>query len=316
VGYAIWPGGVESEIVDLQARPDPTEKGLARLADLLLSPVDRRLSQLNPDDVLIISPAEEIANLPISALPYRGGALCQKTTLCFVQGLAMLEACLHRPRVSYHSLLSFGAPSRPDLPELPAALRETEGLTALFQSRNLETRCLTGERATARAFEQCIADFDSVHIACHAQSVNRDEGLALMLAPDPRRKDSGILTERRILAEVGLRPGACINLSGCATGLQRDSGRALMSGLVPAFLVGGAGCVLATLWPIKDDHALPFQLRFYSELLATRDPLKSLAVTQRCCLAGELGDDLRSWRIWAAYQMFGSGGRAASARQP
>jgi CHAT domain-containing protein len=114
------------------------------------------------------------------------------------------------------------------------------------------------------------------------------------------------------LAEVALQTGALVNLAGCATGLQQDTGAALMSGLVPVFLVAGAGCVLASLWPIEDRPAAEFQRHFYSELLIHKDPLKSLAHTQRRCLSGELGEKMRSARVWSAFQLYGSGGAISS----
>jgi hypothetical protein len=314
--YAIWPGGSGTGFVDL---PEPalltaewTEHDmdrLAQVAQLLLLPVDKRLRELKPEDVLVISLAEEYAHLPFSAMPYREGVLCENVTLCFVHGLAMLEACLDRPRLAYRSVLSLGAPSRPEFPDLPAALQEAIAIGELFESRDLEVNCLTGKNATACAFANSSADCDVLHIACHAERVSSaDESLALMLTTDLRRKDSGILTEKRILAEVALRDGAFVNLSGCATGLQGDTGSAIMSGLVPVFLVAGAGCVMASLWPIEDDPAARFQRCFYSELIANTDPLKSLALTQRRCLSGELGDDMKSLQVWAAYQLFGAGG--------
>jgi CHAT domain len=314
--YTIWPGGSETAVVEL-TEPALLTGGwtgkdmgrLARVAELLLLPVDRRLRELQPEDVLVISLAEDFANLPISALPYHEGVLCENVTLCFVQGLAMLEACLDRPRLAYRSVLSLGAPSRPELPDLPGALAEAEAVAGLFKSNHHEAICLTGVNATSRAFAKSSAECDVVHIACHAERVgSTGEGLALMLTTDPRHRDSGILAEKRILAEVAVRDGSFVNLSGCATGLQGDTGAELMSGLVPVFLVAGAGCVAASLWPIEDGPAARFQRRFYTELLANADPLKSLARVQRCCISGELGSDMECPQVWAAYQLFGSGG--------
>ncbi len=314
--YAIWPGGSDTAVVDL---PEPTlltaawsEQDMGRLvqvARLLVLPIDERLRELCPEDVLVISLSEEFSHLPISALPYGDGVLCESVTLCFVHGIGMLEACLDRPRLTYRSILSLGAPSRPELPDLPAALREAEAIAGLFNASDLEANCLTGESATPRGLVNSSDGYDVLHVACHAERVSSDgDRLALMLTPDLRHKDSGILTEQRILAEVALRNGSFVNLSGCATGLQGDTGAALMSGLVPVFLIAGAGCVMASLWRIEDDRAARFQLHFYSEILINADPLKSLAHTQRSCLSGELGDDMKSPEVWAAFQLFGSGG--------
>jgi hypothetical protein len=46
----------------------------------------------------------------------------------------------------------------------------------------------------------------------------------------------------------------------------------LIAGLVPAFLAGGAGHVLAALWPLDDEAAMTFQTAFYRELARDGHP--------------------------------------------
>lgn len=120
-------------------------------------------------------------------------------------------------------------------------------------------------------------------------------------------QDSGDFSEDRILSEIILRKGCLVNLAGCHTGVQNSSKGFLLGGLVPSFLIAGAGSVLATLWQIDDDEAARFQIEFYQLLLEGSSPAQSLVKTQRACFRGELGAAMRDIRTWAGYLLYGSG---------
>lgn len=145
---------------------------------------------------------------------------------------------------------------------------------------------------------------DIVHIACHAEAGTADRPAALLLRPVPTAGDSGVLSDERILDEVRLTPGAFVNLAGCSTADHGQGSGALLRGLVPAFLVAGAGSVAATLWRIDDALALRFQEAFYEALPGHR-PADALASVQRACLRGEHGEEMASHEIWAAFVLYG-----------
>jgi CHAT domain-containing protein len=120
-------------------------------------------------------------------------------------------------------------------------------------------------------------------------------------------QDSGDLSEDRILSELLLREGCLINLAGCQTGVQSNSKGFLLGGLVPSFLIAGAGSVIGSLWELDDAGAATFQIEFYRLLINGRSAAESLAETQRACLRGEFGPAMRDVRMWAAYALYGVG---------
>jgi CHAT domain-containing protein len=119
--------------------------------------------------------------------------------------------------------------------------------------------------------------------------------------------DDGLVTADRVLKELRLTPGAFVNLAGCSSAFHEESVGPSAGGLVPAFLVAGAGAVLATLWDLDDLAASAFSEAFYGHLLAGRGPTAALARVQRACVMGELGRTLQSPEIWATYVLYSSG---------
>jgi CHAT domain-containing protein len=97
-------------------------------------------------------------------------------------------------------------------------------------------------------------------------------------------------------------------LSGCETGLagagQEPFVQAMDEGsLAQAFLVAGAGTIVATLWAVGDAAAADITERFYGHLGSGVSPSLALALTQREALRTRTGYG------WAAYTSWGSGAR-------
>jgi len=312
--YAAWDGGavvssnqwIEADPEDTGTGPHPplrTEASLRGWADFLLGPLEERLCQLEPDDPLIISLHDDLAHVPFAALPLRGKRLCERARISHVQGIGVFSACIARES-AFDEVLAIGNPDRPDFDPLPAAAAEAEDIAALFRAAGRRAAVLLGREATLGALRGGAARADVLHFACHAPV---DAPPRLLLAMEPEKTDTGELTDTRILDDLHLKPGCLVNLAACESARQADSIGPVVRGLVPAFLVGGASAVLATMWRIADEPAARFSAAFYRRLLAGAGPAASLAETQRDCLAGRLGDDMRALRHWAGYQLFGAG---------
>jgi CHAT domain-containing protein len=223
-----------------------------------------------------------------------------------VQGVGVLEALAERRRRSpspYARVLAVGDPWRPDWPELPSARREVAAIHAMFPDSEPP---LVGEGATIKALAALVGRADVLHLACHAERVGTPEGTArLLLAPAPHVPDSGVLSEDRIAAELALPGGCLVNLAGCATAVQAVRDDPILGGLVPAFLVAGAGAVVCAVQPIDDDEASAFQQAFYAQLRRGDGPVESLVACQRACVRGELGAEMREVDAWAPYVLYG-----------
>jgi hypothetical protein len=284
------------------------ETVLADLSRSILQPFDERLQQLTSCDRLIISTYDTLCAIPFAALPYRDSPLCNHVCLSVIQGIGIFEACLGRPDVDFNSILVVGAPDRPDLTALPGALLEVTDIEAAFRAAGRLTQLLTRAEATVPAFRTAVARHDIVHLACHAlMPQSRGDSSRLMLAVDLQAKDSGELSEERVLSELLMKPGCLVNLAGCTTGFQIEADSPLLAGLIPAFLVAGAASVLGNIWPINDATSVRFHNEFYRLLLAGHRPAGSLAEAQRACIQGKLGLQMRNTAEWAGYIVYGVG---------
>jgi CHAT domain-containing protein len=93
-------------------------------------------------------------------------------------------------------------------------------------------------------------------------------------------------------------------LSGCETAGGDEAGRAAGGdewvGLVRAFLLAGAGRVVASLWPVDDRITAGFMARLYAALAAGRPPAAALRSAQLAVRA-EHPQPIH----WAAFALFG-----------
>lgn len=231
------------------------------LYDHLIAPIEDRLDGVQ---TLWIVPHGPLGALPFQALlapgPKQDGpggdALGARFALGHAPSLAVMAACkrraaAHRPRHRHPAGRAFVAGVAPPLG--PAcAVAEAEAV-----ARRLG--CAPAP-ATRAALLQAAGAADVVHLSCHS-----DFGSALTSFQGLQLED-GLLLPAEISAASFA--GALVTLSAC-----RSAGADLlpapgdeMAGLVGAFLRGGAGAVLASLWPIADRAALPFMDALYAAL--------------------------------------------------
>jgi tetratricopeptide (TPR) repeat protein len=308
--YALWSDGCKvlkatlpDEDWPSSGEPVTNLERLSRLGKTLLEPLIGRSAVLTTRDHVVFSSCPELYTVPITALPWSGGRLVESVIVDVVQGAGVFEACIRRPFNRLDSLLCVGNPSRPDLPPLKRAEDEAKLLESQFGARGKSVKLLLRHKATVPAFIDSADDYDICHMACHGEFL--EIGGCLKLAPDVAHKDSGELTEMRILTEVRTKPGALVNLAGCSTGVQRETGALMIGGLVPVWMLTGASGVVASLWPIEDNLAETFQRRLYRYVLNGSRPDEALALTQRDCIVGELNEAMRRIEVWAPFQFYG-----------
>jgi hypothetical protein len=308
--YSLWSGGCQvfktslpNVALPLSEEQAKNVEHLSTLGNALFELLIERSEAPTDQDRLVFSSCPELSALPVAALLFGGRRLVESFIVSVVQGGGVFEACIRRPFNRLESLLCLGNPSRPDLPPLNRAEDEVNLLSSQFSARGKEVKLLLRHKATAPVFIGSAGDYDICHLACHAEF--RETGGRLMLAPDLAQKDSGELTELRILTEVKIRPGALVNLAGCSTAVQRETGAVVGGGLVPVWMLAGASGVVASLWPIEDGLAKTFQERLYQYILDGRRPDEGLALTQRDCISGKLGDAMTGPEAWAAFQFYG-----------
>jgi len=137
------------------------------------------------------------------------------------------------------------------LAPLPHAAEEAR---ALERAAGHGSRILTGTGASEAALkEMSLGSFGIIDLVTHAVvDEEQPERSAIILAPGNEGED-GFLQVREI-PDLHL-DGQLVILSSCGSSSGRLLGGEGAQSLARAFLEGGAGAVLASLWPLEDEQA-------------------------------------------------------------
>ncbi len=295
-----------------------------RLGRNFLDPLVRPLGNVRH---IVFIGDDELAALPVHALPLAGGFAIDRFDVSYAPSLATFSRWQGAQGRVRHArdLLAIGAvetasmePPASDDPvllgigyaaghPLAFARKEIDAIYELFPAERAEA--WTGSRATKAALREAsrsgaLAQFAFVHFATHAWSV-RDEpdraGIALA-------GSAGELPTQMALtaAELsGLEMNSdLIVLSACDSGAGRfEHGRGQL-GLAYAALAAGNRAALLTLWPIADDTTSRFMSSLYRRLRRGDSPESAVAGTQREFRAA--GDpQLADPSAWAPFVVYG-----------
>jgi CHAT domain-containing protein len=272
-------------------------KPLGELFDLLVRPaIDARM--LAPGGEVSIATAGALGALPFAALWDKsiGHLLVEDYAISYLPSLVEL---LQAPQQSYATLRnpSVFAP----LPDsLPGTRAEARAIANVYPAASL----LVGRAATEQRFRSALRADRVIHVASHG-SYNLQNPLfsriAVGTAASQSPEDDGRLEVHEILALTTRSP--LVFLSGCETAGSGTAGfgsGADEVSLAHAFLIAGAGTVVATRWMIDDATAAQIGGSFYRELKSGNSPGQALAVAQRQALRN------RKNFTWAAYSVFGA----------
>lgn len=143
-----------------------------------------------------------------------------------------------------------------ELPSLPAAARELEGMAKFFPA---SARLLIGKEATERAVKAMpLEQFDVLAFATHGLVGGALRDLvepALVMTPPASAQpdDDGLLTASEV-AKLRLNAEWVI-LSACDTSAGESANAPTYSGLARGFVTAGARSLLLSHWPVRDDVA-------------------------------------------------------------
>jgi len=193
----------------------------------------------------------------------------------------------------------------------PRLLRMRSGLEPLSHGRaeaesmavtDPSARRLMGASATLRALEEAWQDSRYLFLAVHsAVDPGMPTAAFVPLAPDSLepRLDREYLEVADVLA-ADLTGCELVVLSGCATGVPASLAPSGAPSLAQAFLDAGAGAVVRTSWPVRDDYAASIMSTFI-DLWMRRgmSPEVALNEARRRLMSGPRG--YRHPFLWAAY---------------
>jgi CHAT domain-containing protein len=198
-------------------------------------------------------------------------------------------------------------PSRGEvpLPPLPWARREARAIARTLRLN--AGQVLQGRDASEHGLKQAaMQEVAVLHLAAHARA---DEAFpdrsAVFLHPGATTEDGRL--EPREIAGLQLH-GRLVVLSAC-----ESAGGSVLSGegplsLARAFFAGGAGAIVATRWPLRDDDAAFLMATFYEALEAGHGPAGALRLARRDAVAHGLPAS-----AWAGLVLLGDGRRAVLA---
>jgi CHAT domain-containing protein/predicted negative regulator of RcsB-dependent stress response len=189
------------------------------------------------------------------------------------------------------------------LPSLANAERELNDLAlALGNERQL---LLTGSSATeAQVKAADLRGFRTMVFATHGLMAGDFAGLsepALVLTPQPGGMEDGLLTASEI-AMLAI-DAEWVILSACNSGVGREPGSSTYSGLARAFMQAGAGNLLVSLWPVRDDAARHLSLN----TIVAYDRGLGRAAALRQAMLGLMADrtvpEAADPAIWGAFSL-------------
>lgn len=185
----------------------------------------------------------------------------------------------------------------PDLATLPGSEAELRAIASSIGAA--DPVILLGEGATESALRGAsIVPGGVLAFATHALVSGEVEGLrepALVLTA--QGQDDGLLTASEI-SRLNL-PARWVLLSACNTAAGSGADAPGLSGLAQAFMLAGAGHILATHWPIRDDVAGGITTRFIQAVAKGGEPAQAL---RRAMLAAH-ANGARHPALWAAFEL-------------
>ena len=276
VDFALTPSGIVAYLIDdagvraLLTTGEFTEFGGVQFGDVeereaqvvaltLHSPLLRDLAQaiiaaVPPRSSLMLVPDAFLHNLPLHAILVDAQPWGEQMAITYAPTAAILRFA--RPAAATLTALIAGDSDS----KLPGARAECIAIASMLAATPLLEQACT-RRAIAETLVQGHPEI--VHLAVHGRADMRRGGRSSILVA----KDTGG-TEWLDFAELTQLPWTArlVVFSGCSTGvLGLRHGTELLS-VANAALEAGASTVIASLWPVNDEHARAFMTSFYTAL--------------------------------------------------
>jgi tetratricopeptide (TPR) repeat protein len=258
-------------------------------------------ARLHPAHRLLIVPAGPLHGLPWAALRVDNEWLAARTIVQIAPSLMTWTTFAERRVLDVAALLVGCSDFGTRAPALPAVQAELAAITKQWPA---QVKQLFDQQATRATMIELsvrgeLTHYGLLHFATHARMVPQ-RGFAAHVK---------LWDDDLLLSEIAdLRLGGCLAILSACDGAAADSlpGEELIS-LSWAFLVAGAGGVLASLWRVDDRSALRFMAAFYAELWECRDPAIALARAQRSLMGSVEIDGVAGPEYWASFLLTGSG---------
>jgi tetratricopeptide (TPR) repeat protein len=224
------------------------DEQLRTLYRLLLAPLNLALDGKS----LLVVPHGALHRVPFAALLGNGGYLLDQAEVSLAPSAAVYALCRRHAGSAEGPLVAFGVP----LENLPQVTEEVEAITRIARRAHK----FTGAAASVGNFFAQAEAAQVLHLATHG-AFRPDNPMFSGL-----RLSDGWLAARD-LYRLHLRAELVV-LSACETGVSKQAGGDELLGLARGFLYAGAPCLVASLWPVKDEATAQLMTGFYRHLQA------------------------------------------------
>ncbi len=280
-------GGMMLKIYGEEALKRSVDEQLKALHQLLIKPLPLELH----GQPLIIVPHGVLHAVPFAALYDGEQYLLDRAELSLAPSAAVYALCRKRTRPEAGSLVAFGVP----IENIPQAIQEVEQISQIAQAPHK----FVGEAATLQNFFAVAPQAEVLHIATHG-AFRPDNPMFSGL-----RMADGWLAARDL---YNLRLGAeLVVLSACETGLAKQTSGDELLGLARGFLYAGAPCLIASLWPVRDDATAKFMTTFYTNLRAGMSVATAMREAQLA-----LRQQYNNPYFWSAFTVTGDSHRTVN----
>lgn len=172
-----------------------------------------------------------------------------------------------------HALLTGVSSAVHGLQPLPGVKDEIEQISGLLTTAGATVKMLMNSDATIDTLKQQLPKANLAHFACHGLfNYEQPDKSGLLLS------NGEVFTLRQILAFNELHHLQLLVLSSCRGAEHFVLPGRWLIGLPETFCRAGVGAVLAYLWPVDDDFAAAFTVRFY-ELLKKNAAVEAYRLT-------------------------------------
>ena len=253
---------VEAKVRDVLRRlrnRDDVDLLLTDLGNTLIGPVGRLL---DPNRTVVIIPDGALHGLPFEALrrPGTGEYLIQEFPVMISPNLThLLLTTAVQPRRD--GIIGFGSQNgdSSELKEL-AALAGIYPKSQMFGGRQVDKANFLAAMTKAAVF----------HYAGHS-ATDAVDPLRSSILLDGNRFGPNSVTAVDI-AQQRLANNAVVILSSCDSSVGNSRDGVGVRGLTSAFLIGGAGSVVGSLWPVEASSTANLMIRFHRALVNSQMP--------------------------------------------
>lgn len=233
---------------------------LTDLGELLIGPVS---SLLDPNRTIAIIPDRALHGLPFGALKYPGKSqyLIQDFPIVVSPSLThFLTSDAAQP--SREAIVGFGSQNGGS-----SEFRELAALADIYP----KATTFLGQEVDKSSFLKGLKTAGVFHYAGHS-ATDAIDPLRSSILLDGNRSGPNSVTAVDI-SQQRLLDNAVVILSSCDSSVGNSRDGVGVRGLTSAFLIGGAGSVVGSLWPVEVSGTADLMIRFHRAFAKSRMPI-------------------------------------------